>query len=142
MNRTDFFGILGLTVIISVGFGSWLLFSQPKKCTAASCISKDSPQRIVSSQSVKNIYLIDVRTPQEYTAEHIEKAINLPINDIQKGSLPQVAKDTSIELYCRTGHRASIVKTILEQNGFTTVKNIGGLEDLKSQNIKTIKLNT
>jgi rhodanese-related sulfurtransferase len=77
--------------------------------------------------------LIDVRTTEEFTESHATSAINLPLADIQNGIYPDIAKDTAIYLYCRTGNRAGQAKTILEQAGFTKVTNIGGLIDWQTQ---------
>lgn len=72
--------------------------------------------------------VIDVRTTQEYTAEHAKNAINLPLGEIQNGKLPEISKDAFIYVYCRNGNRADQAKTLLEQAGFEKVINIGRLD--------------
>ena len=77
--------------------------------------------------------LVDVRTEQEYKAGHLSGAINVPLADIQKGSLSKLDKNSSIKLYCRSGRRASEAKIILERAGFNHVTNIGGISDLQTK---------
>jgi phage shock protein E len=82
--------------------------------------------------------LIDVRTPEEYAAGHAKGSINIPITTIQNGDLTKISKDKPVYLYCRTGHRAGLVKTILEQNGYKNVTNLGGLADWQKQGGETV----
>ncbi len=73
---------------------------------------------------------IDVRTPEEFAAGHYPDAINHSVELIMQGILPELAKDTEINLYCRSGGRAGVAKQIMEQSGFTKVTNKGGLHDV------------
>ena len=73
---------------------------------------------------------IDVRTPAEYAEGHVPGAINIPHDEIaaEIGSLDLV-KSQSIYLYCGSGRRAGIAKESLEVQGYSQVKNLGGLQD-------------
>jgi|SRR5450830_476779 len=68
---------------------------------------------------------VDVRLPSEYKYDHIEGAINLPLNEIRNlvSSL-----DTSKEyvLYCQTGRRSSAAAFVLVQCGVKVVVLAGG----------------
>ena len=73
---------------------------------------------------------IDVRTPEEYTADHIDGDTNMPMQTFDVDKLAaKYGKDADIVLYCRTGHRAGLVKEKLDAAGFTNVKNGGGIGD-------------
>lgn len=73
---------------------------------------------------------IDVRTPAEYQDGHKEGAYNIPHTEIglRIGEL-NLNKDAEINLYCRSGKRASMAQATLKGMGFTHVQNIGGLND-------------
>ncbi len=73
---------------------------------------------------------IDVRTKGEYDMGHVEGAINHDIMDIMQGVLPPVAKDEEIVLYCESGNRSMMAKSMLEQAGFTNVKDGGSINDV------------
>ena len=76
--------------------------------------------------------IIDVRTPAEYSAGHIESAINVPVESIMAGELGALAgapKGAPIRLYCRSGARASYALPFLQAEGFTDVVNLGSLQD-------------
>ena len=47
---------------------------------------------------------------------------------MNEGSLPEIPKNSKVEVYCRSGGRAEMAKQILMQNGFKDVENIGGYE--------------
>lgn len=74
---------------------------------------------------------IDVRTVDEYSANHIEGDENIPLATIDAEALAaKYGKDAEINLYCRSGNRAGQAKDILEAAGFTHVNNMGGIDDV------------
>lgn len=73
---------------------------------------------------------IDVRTQEEYLLEHVPAAINHDIMKLFEGSFPDLPKDTDITVYCQSGSRSSMAKSILEQNGFASVVDGGGISNL------------
>ena len=77
---------------------------------------------------------IDVRSPEEYAAGHLEGAVNIPFNEIA----PRIGEVTSdkqqpIRLYCAVGVRAQMAKFSLEAQGFEQVTNEGGFEAVQAQ---------
>ena len=101
-------------------------------------VENKQPVSISAKIIADNGQLIDVRTPEEYATEHAKGSINIPITTIQNGDLTKISKDKPVYLYCRTGHRAGLVKTILEQNGYKNVTNLGGLSDWQKQGGETV----
>jgi phage shock protein E len=78
--------------------------------------------------------LLDVRTPEEYAAGHLDGAINIDhaevgarLDEIRKWADGDLHKP--VVLYCRSGRRAGIVKQQLLDAGFERVTNLGGLSD-------------
>lgn len=70
------------------------------------------------------IYLLDVRTPEEYAAGHIAGAHNLPLDKVAgwTGELPQ---DKTIYVICRSGQRSAQASDILKKTGLDVI-NVGG----------------
>jgi rhodanese-related sulfurtransferase len=68
---------------------------------------------------------VDVRLPSEYKYDHIDGAINLPLNEIRQlaGNLD---KSKGYILYCQTGRRSSAAAFVLAQSGVKAVVLIGG----------------
>ncbi len=68
---------------------------------------------------------IDVRRKDEYDAGNIERAINLPVDEI-RSRLHAIPKDTNIFIYCEAGLRGYLAQRILRQHGFDNVFNLSG----------------
>ena len=75
--------------------------------------------------------LIDVRTKEEYDAGHINGALLFDIMNIMQGQYPNYPKDTEITLYCESGNRSMMAKTMLEKAGFTKITDAGSIDNLK-----------
>ena len=69
--------------------------------------------------------IIDVREPYEYDAGHVDGALNIPPAELLAGAkqLDDVAKDTELVLYCKTGSRSNVGIQILRGLGFTNLVN-------------------
>lgn len=74
--------------------------------------------------------ILDVRTKGEYDCGHIEGAELFDIMNMMYGKFPDIPKDTEVLLYCESGSRATIAKSMMEQVGFTNVSNGGGIVDM------------
>ena len=74
-------------------------------------------------------FIIDVRTVQEWNNGHIEGAILIPYDQIEK-SIGAIVKDKSqkIYLYCRTGRRSALAQEALDKLGYKDVVNLGSIE--------------
>lgn len=65
--------------------------------------------------------LIDVRTPGEYEAGHIEGAVNVPLNLLAQ-SLDKIATDKPVVVYCASGLRAGMATSVLRSLGYSNVR--------------------
>lgn len=92
---------------------------------------KADPYEISLNQIAANMddgsMLIDVRTAKEFKADHAVGAVNIPVEDIQKGKYPEIEKDKIIYVYCHSGRRATQAKVVLEQAGYESVINLTSL---------------
>lgn len=75
--------------------------------------------------------LVDVRTPQEFSAGHLDNAINFPLNTVPT-AFNNIEKSRHIVIYCRSGNRSGQATRYLQQQGFTHIHNGGGLQELIS----------
>ena len=72
--------------------------------------------------------VLDVRQPDEFSASHVEGAINIPHDELQNYTevpkkLRSAASDEAIYVYCNSGNRAGQAKQELERLGFSNVHN-------------------
>ena len=71
--------------------------------------------------------LLDVRTPDEYRQGHIPGSKNVPLQSIDKVAGMIDNKATPIFVHCLSGARSRQAAAVLQQLGYTDVKNIGGI---------------
>lgn len=71
--------------------------------------------------------ILDVRTRDEYSSGHIDTALNLPHDELERrlGEIPG-NKVSEIVVYCRSGKRALIAEKILVEKGYTNIKDLAG----------------
>ena len=85
-------------------------------------ISYEKKKKIIKN---KEIYLIDVRSGQEYEEGHLDGALNIPLYNIEKDIEKNIKnKDDTIILYCSSGSRSKKAKGILERLGYSEVYNL------------------
>lgn len=87
---------------------------------------EEAKQRLLQ----EDVYLLDVRSIEEYQEGHIPHAHLIPLPELAK-RLVELPKNQSIFVYCRSGQRANQAKKLLCSSGFTSVYNIGGVVQWK-----------
>lgn len=79
----------------------------------------------VNEAKKQEALLLDVRTKEEFELGHIEGAINIPVDNL-RNSLQTLNPKQDIIVYCAIGLRGYLAYRILEQNGFTAIRNLSG----------------
>jgi rhodanese-related sulfurtransferase len=81
-------------------------------------------QRLDAGES---LHLVDVRQPEE-NAEFNIGGVLIPLARIQSMDTDEIEnlKDEEVICYCRSGNRSGQATLILEQLGFSNVKNLSG----------------
>ena len=76
--------------------------------------------------------IVDVRTPQEYAAGHVDGAINIEHGSIAQGvAKAGIGKDDTIKLYCQSGVLSGRALTTLKDLGYSKAENAGGIEQAR-----------
>jgi sulfur-carrier protein adenylyltransferase/sulfurtransferase len=74
-----------------------------------------------------NIYLVDVREPNEYEIVSIPGATLIPKDRILQGSaLEELPQDRKIVLHCKSGARSAECLAVLHNAGFSDAVHVGG----------------
>jgi rhodanese-related sulfurtransferase len=123
--------------------------------SASGCISDQKPAEkpqytdisIVQGKEMIDrgeVFILDVRTPEEYAAGHINGSTLLAVQDIPAqeldNRLKEIPKDRKILVYCRTGTRSTRASKILVENGFAEVYNMqGGITEWIKAGYETVK---
>jgi phage shock protein E len=120
---------IGLVIVGMIGLIIFSPGSNDAKSTGAAQVAKFST---VQTDITHGGQLLDVRTADEYEVGHIDGAINLSLQDIQKSTLPTVAKDKPVYVYCHSGNRASQAAVLLKQAGYQHVVDLGAITHVQS----------
>ena len=78
-------------------------------------------------QSTENAVLLDVRCASEYQQGHIPGSINIPLDSIQQVMKKYPKKETPLFAHCLSGGLSGRAVSFLKHEGYTNVKNIGGI---------------
>jgi rhodanese-related sulfurtransferase len=75
----------------------------------------------------KDVVLLDVRTPDEFSQSHIPDALNFDVqSDYFTADMSALDKSKSYAVYCRSGKRSVLASEVLDQIGVTNVYNLTG----------------
>lgn len=106
--------------------------------TSACSSGSDAVEKVDAAEAVEIIEagehtVIDVRTPAEYAAGHVDGSENI---DVSAGSfeqqVEQLDKDEEYVVYCQSGNRSAQAADKMAELGFTEIVDGGGIVDLQS----------
>lgn len=103
-------------------------------CGSSGGVTTVDPQAFLSTAKQPGVVVVDVRTPQEYAAGHVDGAINIdveaPTFDSQIATLDKAA---TYAVYCHSGRRSGLATDAMGKAGFANVYNLqGGIADLQA----------
>ncbi|AHF16346.1 MBL fold metallo-hydrolase [Niabella soli] len=88
--------------------------------------------------AVKTPLILDVRKESEFAAEHIEGAVNKPLDHINS-HFAEIDKLAPAYVHCAGGYRSMIFASILKSRGFDNLINVkGGFKAIKESGKFTI----
>ena len=77
--------------------------------------------------------VVDVRNVEEFKADHLPTAVNIPLGELQSALPRRVAdKNRVLLLHCLSGTRSGLAKGQLKRLGYTNVFNLGSYGRAKS----------
>ncbi|MHC6201168.1 rhodanese-like domain-containing protein [Elizabethkingia miricola] len=106
---------------------------------SCSVTPKTENQKISRLVNDNKTFLVDVRIPEEYNAEKIEGAVNIPLDQVES-RLSEFRGKKNIVVYCRSGIRAGKAKDLLQKNNIpdvysgTSYQNVSELKKNKTKN--------
>lgn len=91
-------------------------------------VEKITPAEAIRLLDAGKALAVDVREPDEFAVGHIPGAKLLPLGDVLTRAeevLPE--KDAQWLIYCRTGRRSADAAQKLEGQGYTNLRDLGGI---------------
>jgi phage shock protein E len=74
-----------------------------------------------------DFFLLDVRTPAEYSVQSIPGSYLIPLQELQQ-RMQEIPKNKEIVVYCRVGNRSAYACTLLAREGFDAKNLEGGIQ--------------
>lgn len=100
----------------------------PAVATSPGTVALVDPASFAVTIEDQDMTTLDVRTPQEFAAGHIEGAVNIDVQD--PATFPaQVAEldpTASYAVYCRSGNRSATATQFMIDEGFSSVLELDG----------------
>ncbi|MFN3754664.1 MBL fold metallo-hydrolase [Flavobacterium sp.] len=97
-------------------------------------IKSISPEEF-SEQLTSNSIVVDARKPGEFEAEHVENAINIPLDTVNE-NFQTVPKGDDFFLHCAGGYRSVIMASILKSRGIHNLINVEkGMNGIKQTKV-------
>lgn len=87
-------------------------------------------------RATEGAMLLDVRTPAEYATGHVDGSRNIPLDNIAKVLNTVNDKATPLYIHCQSGARSASAASFLKRNGYTNVKDIGGIAGYRGKQVK------
>jgi NADPH-dependent 2,4-dienoyl-CoA reductase/sulfur reductase-like enzyme/rhodanese-related sulfurtransferase len=99
---------------------------------AANALRGDAP--LVHWDDIKDTdaLILDVRNPAEYLPDHVDGAINIPLNEL-RSRMRELPLDREIWTYCSVGQRSYYATRALRLNGFNAKTISGGMHTHENQ---------
>nr|WP_320057429.1 FAD-dependent oxidoreductase [uncultured Bacteroides sp.] len=81
--------------------------------------------REVRDAKPEEVFLLDVRTVDEFSLGALSGAKNIPLDEL-RNHLAEIPTDQPVYIYCAVGLRGYLAYRILTQHGFSNVRNLSG----------------
>lgn len=121
---------LALALTIALVVSGCATTNQPNGEEAPTVMKITAEQGKAMMDEDPAIILVDVRTQEEYSEEHIPNALLVPVDELESlapNMMPD--KDATYFIYCRSGNRSATAAQTLIELGYQNIYDMGGIID-------------
>lgn len=117
--------LLGVVVVLLALLGLGACSDDDADAGAGAAIGVDAfAERVASTPDV---VVLDVRTPEEYAAGHLPRAVNVDVSsDDFAERVDQLDRAVAYAVYCRSGNRSATAVDHMVEAGFDDVEHLDG----------------
>lgn len=117
LSRVGFDGAVGY---LKDGFTTW---KNAGKETDG--IKSVSAEKLAKMMETAQLSILDVRKANEFLSEHVEEAINLPLDYINE-NFKNIDKNKTYFVHCAGGYRSVIFNSIMRSRGYNKLIDVAG----------------
>ncbi|MBI2469978.1 MAG: rhodanese-like domain-containing protein [Planctomycetes bacterium] len=111
--------ITGITTFKNLNAGE----TPPKTQTEVKNISPKQAKELIDKE--KDVFVLDVRTKEEYDKMHIKGANLIPIQEMEQ-NISKIPKDRKVIVHCAAGKRSAKACEMLKDKGLKELYNVDG----------------
>jgi rhodanese-related sulfurtransferase len=150
------FILAGLSTVVIIGY---LVVRDSSKCksydecalqtgtavtpspTLSQKLSQISPDEAQNLLATKEVSVLDIRTPEEFAAGHLDGARNLDFyNSNFQSEIAKLDKAKTYLIYCRSGNRSGQAVSLFKNAGFKELYDLrGGISAWQSANLQVVQ---
>ena len=101
--------------------------SSSSSSAGASAVTPVGAEEFAAAAAKPGTTIIDVRTPAEYAAGHLDGAVNI---DVQGSSFADAVAEldpsASYAVYCHSGNRSAVATSYMAEHGFKNLVELAG----------------
>ncbi|MBA7692995.1 hypothetical protein ES703_101570 [subsurface metagenome] len=98
---------------------------------AANALRGDAPLAHWEDIKNTNAFILDVRNSSEYESGHLDRALNIPLNEL-RSRMHELPSEREIWTYCTVGQRSYYAARALQLNRFNARNLSGGIHTYKN----------
>jgi phage shock protein E len=122
-----------LTTTLAGAAAALVLFTSACSSSATAAVETVGADHAVEIIESGEHTVVDVRTPAEYAAGHVEGSVNVDISSATfEQQLDGLDKDEEYVVYCQSGNRSATAADKMADLGFTKVVDAGGIVSLQA----------
>ncbi len=109
-------------------------------CSSAGSATNMDASEFIAKISEPGVVIVDVRTPEEFAAGHLQGAVNIDVSSSNFDSqIAALDKTATYAIYCRSGNRSTIASGKMSDAGFANLFNFnkGGFAELAATGAPT-----
>ena len=119
--------VLGLSLVTALGVASCGGTATAPVAGSTQFFALVQPVEAAEVIATSDVVVLDVRTPEEFQAGHLEGAVNVDFYAADfETQLDALSKDVTYVVYCRSGNRSGQSIGLMEQLGFSSVYDVDG----------------
>lgn len=128
--------IIALVIVVS---GALVYFSGLNQGLTIDYGDVTAEEGAMLIENILGLVILDVRTDLEYSEEHIEGAVNIPVEELEQ-RIDELDNSDEFLVYCRTGNRSGAAISIMVRYGFDKIFHLSdGINGWKNAGYPTVK---
>ena len=119
-------GLIIFSNVVAITLTSEKLYANGKNMKTQIDVKNISPKQAKELiDNEKDVFILDVRTKEEYRESHIKGSNLIPLQELEQ-NINKIPKDRKVVVHCASGKRSAQACEILKNKGLKELYNVEG----------------